>query len=146
MKTSKDQYDKMVKEASPHSPYAKHWLLSFLVGGFICALGEGISQTCKAAHMPGDQVKIVVPCALIVLTAILTAFGVFDKIGKHAGAGTGVPITGFANAIVAPAMEYHSEGWILGVGANMFKLAGPVLAYGTAVCTLYGVIYYCFVK
>jgi len=87
-----------------------------------------------------------VPCVLIVLTAIFTALGLFCKLAKHAGAGTGVPITGFANSIVSAAMEHHPEGMVLGVGANMFKLAGPVLVYGTAVCTLYGVIYFFFNK
>ena len=139
-----EQYSELVKEASPHSPHVKHFVLSFLVGGAICALGEVIAQVCKAKSVSEDHTKIIVPCALILLTAIFTAFGVFDKLGRHAGAGTGVPITGFANAIVAPAMEYHAEGFILGVGANMFKLAGPVLAYGTAVCSAYGVIYYFF--
>ena len=141
-----EQYSQLVKQATPKSPHLKHWSLSFLVGGLICALGEGIFLICKAMEVPEEHAKIIVPCALILLTAILTAIGVFDKIGKHAGAGTGVPITGFANAIVSPAMEHHKEGLILGVGANMFRLAGPVLAYGTAVCSIYGVIYYFFLR
>ena len=141
-----EQYDKMVKQATPGSPHAKHFVLSFLVGGAICALGEGLAQVCKAMEVSEEHTKIIVPCALILVTAILTAFGVFDKIGKHAGAGTGVPITGFANAIVAPAMEHHKEGYVLGVGANMFRLAGPVLAYGTAVCSVYGLVYYFFLR
>jgi len=141
-----EQYSELVKQATPHSPHMKHFALAFLVGGFICALGEGIAQVCKAMEVSDAHTKVIVPCALILLTAVLTALGVFDKIGKQAGAGTGVPITGFANAIVAPAMEHHSEGFVLGVGANMFRLAGPVLAYGTAVCSLYGVIYYCFLS
>jgi len=141
-----EQYSQMVKEASPRSPHFKHLSLAFLVGGFICALGEGIAQLCKAMHVSEDHTKVIVPCALVLLAAVLTAFGVFDKIGRHAGAGTGVPITGFANAIVAPAMEHHKEGLVLGVGANMFRLAGPVLAYGTAICSLYGVIYYFFLR
>ena len=139
-----EQYSKLVKEATPHSPHIRHFALAFLVGGAICALGEGIAQLCKAMQVSEDHTKVIVPGALILLTAILTAVGVFDKLGKQAGAGAGVPITGFANAIVAPAMEHHGEGFILGVGANMFRLAGPVLAYGTAVCSIYGVIYYCF--
>jgi len=141
-----EQYNELVKQASPKSPHVKHFTLAFLVGGFICALGEGIAQICKAMEVPQEHIKIIVPCALVLLAAILTAAGVFDKIGRHAGAGTGVPITGFANAIVSPAMEHHKEGLVLGVGANMFRLAGPVLAYGTAVCSLYGVIYYFFLR
>ena len=142
----KEQYDQMVKEASPNSPHLSHWIWSFLVGGAICALGEGIAQICKAAEVSQEHTKVIVPCALIVLTALLTVAGLFSRIGKVAGAGSSVPITGFANSIVAPAMEHQPEGLILGVGANMFKLAGPVLAYGTAVCTLYGVIYFFFNK
>jgi len=141
-----DQYSQMVKEASPNSPHAKHLTLSFLVGGLICMLGEGIAQVCKHFGVSQEHIRYIVPCALVLLAAILTAVGVFDKIGRHAGAGTGVPITGFANAIVSPAMEHHKEGMILGVGANMFRLAGPVLAFGTAVCSLYGVIYYFFLR
>ena len=142
----KEQYDQMVKEASPNSPHLSHWIWSFLVGGAICALGEGIAQVCKAMEVSQEHTKIIVPCALIVLTAIFTALGLFCKLAKHAGAGTGVPITGFANSIVSAAMEHHPEGLVLGVGANMFRLAGPVLVYGTAVCTLYGIIYFFFMK
>lgn len=141
-----ERYEKMVKRATPKSPHLRHWVLSFLVGGAICALGEVIAQICKARQVTQDDIKVIVPCSLIVLTAILTALGVFDKIGKHAGAGSSVPITGFANSVVAPAMEHQKEGLVLGVGANMFKLAGPVLAYGTAVCTLYGVVHYFFLR
>ena len=144
MKTTNSQYEKMVHKASPNSPHAKNFALAFVVGGAICALGQGFYLWFEKLGFAEEQVKIMVPCALIFLTALATAFGVFDKLGKHAGAGTGVPITGFANAIVAPAMEYHCEGLILGVGANLFKLAGPVLAYGSAVATIYGVIYYFF--
>ena len=84
------------------------------------------------------------PCTIIVIAAILTGLGIFDKIARHAGAGTIVPITGFANSIVAPAMEFQSEGRILGTGANMFKIAGPVIVYGSAAAVIYGIIYYIF--
>ena len=141
-----DQYKQLVKEASPKTQHTKRLAMSFLAGGIICVLGEGIAQICKAAGVSREHTSIIVVCALILIAAVLTAVGVFDKIGKHAGAGTGVPITGFANAIVAPAMEHHKEGFVLGVGANMFRLAGPVLAYGTAVCSLYGLIYFLFLR
>jgi len=144
MKTDNQQYEKMVHKASPNSPHAKNFVLAFVVGGAICALGQGLHLLYMKLGFEEEQVKIMVPCSLIFLTAVATAFGVFDKLGKHAGAGTGVPITGFANAIVAPAMETRCEGLVLGVGANLFKLAGPVLAYGSAVSTIYGVIYYFF--
>ncbi|MCL2495223.1 MAG: SpoVA/SpoVAEb family sporulation membrane protein [Oscillospiraceae bacterium] len=144
MKTDKNQYETMVHKASPDSPHAKNFLLAFLVGGAICAFGQGLYLAYEKLGFAEEQVKIMVPCTLIFLTALATAFGVFDKLGKHAGAGTGVPITGFANAIAAPAMETRCEGLILGVGANLFKLAGPVLAYGSAVSTIYGLIYFFF--
>jgi len=146
MKTTNSQYETMVHKASPDSPHAKNFLLAFVVGGAICALGQGFKLGFAALGFDEEQVKIMVPCALIFLTALFTAFGVYDKLGKHAGAGTGVPITGFANAIVAPAMESRCEGLVLGVGANLFKLAGPVLAYGSAVATIYGVFHYFFGK
>ena len=146
MKTTKEQYKAMVEEKSPPSPHWKHWLLAFLVGGAICAFGEGLRQLFMYLKLTEDQVRLLVPCTLIVLTAILTAIGVFDRLARHAGAGTGVPITGFANSIAAEAMEHRSEGFIMGVGANLFKLAGPVLVYGSAVCILYGLIYYLFFR
>lgn len=144
MKTSGEQYSEMVRQASPRSPHIKHFLLSFLVGGAICTLGEGLSMLYAALDFSADEVKIMVPCSLILLSAVTTALGIFDKLAKHAGAGTGVPITGFANSIVSSAMEHHCEGLVLGVGANLFRLAGPVLAYGSAVSMLFGVIYYFF--
>ena len=141
-----DQYKQLVKDASPKSPHVKHFMFSFLIGGFICALGEGITQACLAFDISQEHTKVIMLCTLILITTVLTAVGVFDKIGRVAGAGASVPITGFANAIVAPAMEHQKEGFVLGVGANMFKLAGPVLAFGTAVCSIYGIIYYFFLK
>jgi len=141
-----NQYKQLVKDSSPKSPHLKHFVFCFLIGGFICALGEGIAQICAAFDISQETTSAIVVCALILLTTILTAAGVFDKIGRVAGAGTSVPITGFANAIVAPAMEHHKEGLVLGVGANMFRLAGPVLAFGTAVCSVYGIIYYFFLR
>ncbi|MDR2753955.1 MAG: SpoVA/SpoVAEb family sporulation membrane protein [Oscillospiraceae bacterium] len=146
MKTSKEQYEKMVRQASPGSPHVKHFTLAFLVGGAICALGQGVALASKRFGASEEQIKIIVPCSLVLLASIFTALGLFDKLGKHAGAGTGVPITGFANSIVSAAMEHHTEGLVLGTGANVFRMAGPVLAYGTAVCTVYGLIYYFFLK
>ncbi len=91
-----------------------------------------------------DEAKLAVCTTLIVITAILTGTGIFDKIAKHAGAGTAVPITGFANSVVSPAVEFKAEGFILGVGANMFKIAGPVIVYGTVTSVIYGIIYWIF--
>ena len=144
MKTTNTQYEKMVHRASPPGAHAKNFTLAFLAGGAICALGQGLQLGFAKLGFGEEQVKIMVPCTLIFLTAVFTALGVYDKLGKHAGAGAGVPITGFANAIVAPAMETRCEGLVLGVGANLFKLAGPVLAYGSAVSTVYGLLYFLF--
>ena len=91
-----------------------------------------------------DEAKLAVCATLIIITAILTGTGIFDKIAKHAGAGTAVPITGFANSVVSPAVEFKAEGFVLGVGANMFKIAGPVIVYGTVASVIYGVIYFIF--
>ncbi|MDR2526050.1 MAG: SpoVA/SpoVAEb family sporulation membrane protein [Oscillospiraceae bacterium] len=146
MKTTKTQYKGMVRKASPHSPRLQHWLASFTVGGAICAFAEGLRQVLLHFGRGQEEIRIIVPVTLIVLTAICTALGIFDKLAAKAGAGTGVPITGFANAVVSSAMEHRSEGFILGVGANLFRLAGPVLVYGSAVSTLYGIIYYFFLR
>ena len=140
------EYGKMAKKASPPSNKIKNGLLAFTIGGLICTLGEGIGIVLERIGTDADDIKTIIPVTLIVLTAILTALGVFDKIAYYAGAGTVVPITGFANSIVSPAMEHQSEGRILGTGANMFKIAGPVLAYGSAAAVIYGVVYYIFLK
>ncbi len=136
------EYNEMAKKASPPSPKFKNFFFAFLIGGFICAFGEGLFKIYEAVGLGKDAVDALVPITLIVLTAVLTALGAFDKIGRYAGAGTFVPITGFANSIVSPAMEFQSEGRILGTGANMFKIAGPVIVYGSAVAVIYGLIYY----
>ena len=125
MSLSGKEYEKMTKRASP-SPKLMNLLKAFLIGGLICAIGEGFSMLYESLGADEKTVSSLVPCTLVVIAAVLTALGVFDKIARHAGAGTLVPITGFANAVVSPAMEFQSEGRILGTGANMFKVAGPV--------------------
>jgi stage V sporulation protein AC len=146
MRTTAETYDALRKEAMPKSDHAKTLLVAFLVGGAICALGQVLLILYKSLGAEERTAGTLMSCSLIVLTAVLTASGVFDRISRHGAAGTGVPISGFANAIVSPAMEHRTEGRILGVGANLFKLAGPVLAYGSTVCALYGVVYYLFLK
>ncbi|MBQ2841701.1 MAG: stage V sporulation protein AC [Clostridia bacterium] len=136
------EYSKMAKKASPPSNLFKNSCFAFLIGGFICAFGEGLGMIYEKIGLDADEVKLMIPVTLIVITAILTALGVFDNIAYYAGAGTIVPITGFANSIVSPAMEFQSEGRILGTGANMFKIAGPVIVYGTLAAVIYGVVYY----
>jgi len=142
MSITDKEYDKMAKKASPPSPKALNMIKAFLVGGLICALGEGLYKLYERLGISEDGVRALVPVTIIVLTAILTAFGVFDKIAKHSGAGTIVPITGFANAVIAPAMEFRSEGRILGTGAEMFKIAGPVIVYGSSTAVVYGLVYW----
>ncbi len=142
MNVTGGEYDKMTKKASPPSKKLKNGTFAFLIGGLICTIGEAFSMLYEYLGLNKDDVKFLVPATLIVAASILTAAGVFDNIAYYAGAGTIVPITGFANSIVSPAMEYRSEGRILGTGANMFKIAGPVLVYGTLAAVIYGVVYY----
>ncbi len=144
MSVSKDEYGKMADRASPPSPVLKNCCFAFLIGGFICLLGEIIFDLCKMKGVEESTCRAIVSMSLVLLTAILTGVGVFDKIAKFAGAGTMVPITGFANSIVSPAMEFKSEGEILGTAANMFKIAGPVIVYGCSSAVLYGLIIYIF--
>lgn len=144
MSTTDREYDKMAKKASPDSPKLMNGLKAFLIGGAICAFGELLNFLFKKMGLNEDEVKALTPATLIVITAILTGIGIFDKIAKHAGAGTIVPITGFANSVVSPSLEFKAEGYILGVGANLFKIAGPVIAYGIFASVIYGVICYIF--
>lgn len=144
MSTTDKEYDKMAKKASPNSPKFMNGLKAFLIGGAICAFGELLNFLFKKMGLNEEEVKALTPATLIVITAILTGIGVFDKIAKHAGAGTIVPITGFANSVVSPALEFKAEGYVMGVGANLFKIAGPVIAYGIFASVIYGVICYIF--
>ena len=136
------EYEIMTKKASPPSPKIKNSIMAFISGGAICTLGEALRTLYNYFGIKEDTVKILIPVTLIVIAAILTGIGVFDKIAKHAGAGTLVPITGFSNAVVSCGLEYKTEGYIMGVGANMFRIAGPVIVYGTAASVVYGVIYW----
>lgn len=135
------QYDRMVKEASPPSAWAKNCAMAFLFGGGICTLGQGFFTLYTALFdLAEKEARGAVSVTLIFITAVLTALKVFDNIAKIAGAGTIVPITGFANAMVSPAMEFKSEGMVLGLGAKMFAIAGPVLVYGITASVIYGVV------
>lgn len=140
------EYGKMAKKASPPSNKIKNGAFAFVIGGLVCAFGEGLGMIYQKIGIGADDIKALIPSTLIVIAAVLTALGVFDKIAYYAGAGTIVPITGFANSIVSPAMEFQSEGKILGTAANMFRIAGPVLVYGAAASVIYGIIYYLFLK
>lgn len=144
MSISKDDYSKMADKASPNSPKVLNCIKAFLIGGFICALGQLVMELLKNAGLNEKEVQAGTSAALIILTAILTGIGVFDKIARHAGAGTIVPITGFANSVVSPALEFQHEGLILGTAAQMFSIAGPVIVYGVGSSFLYGLIIYIF--
>lgn len=135
-------YGKMVQKASPPSPLVKDCLLAFLFGGTICTFSQLLANLYMNFGLSEKDARTVVSVTLIFLSASLTAAGKYDDIAKHAGAGMLVPITGFANSVTSPAMEFKSEGWVLGIGANMFKIAGPVIAYGTVASVVYGIIYW----
>ena len=142
MKMSKKEYQKMAEREAEKSPLLKDLLKAFLIGGGICALGEGLLEIYKELGSNFEQAAAYTSVTLIGLSALLTGLGLYDKIAKHAGAGTLVPITGFANSIVASALEFKSEGFILGMCAKMFAIAGPVIVYGTLASFVYGIIYY----
>ncbi len=142
MDTTKKQYDQMVKQAVPKSPKLKNCLWAFGVGGALCALGEVAYQLIAMTGMEQKTARMLASAALILLSATLTVLRIFDSLAKHAGAGTLVPITGFANAVVSPAIEFKTEGFILGTAAKMFTIAGPVIVYGTVASVVYGVVYW----
>jgi len=142
MKLSKKEYSDIVKKASPPSPILKNCIMAFIVGGVICVFGELLMKLYAYLELGQQQVKMLVPVTLIFITALLTSLQIFDDIGKKAGAGTLVPITGFANAVASAAIEFKAEGFILGVGAKMFTIAGPVIVYGTVASVVYGIIYW----
>ena len=138
------EYQEYVNQKSPNSPIFKNCFNSFWVGGLICAIGQIIMEICKYRGLDTEMSATIVSISLIFLSAFLTALNVFNKIGKFAGAGSLVPITGFANSIVSPSMEYKSEGYVMGVGAKMFTVAGPVLVYGISTSILVGICYLIF--
>lgn len=140
MNMSNDEYARLVSSHMKKSPVFKDAARAFLVGGFVCLLGQGLADLYKALGAPAESAKLWSNISLISLAVLLTALGLYDNIAKFAGAGVVVPITGFANSIVSPAMEFKSEGLVLGLGAKMFIVAGPVLAYGISASVIYGLI------
>ena len=137
------EYDQMSKKASPNS---KSWInipMAFLVGGLICTLGEVILNIFTHFGAEKEAAGAWASIILVFLSALFTGLGIYEKLARHAGAGTLVPITGFANAVVSSAIESKSEGYILGVGAKIFTIAGPVILYGTTASVIYGLVYYC---
>ena len=136
------EYGRLVKSMAPKSPIVKDCLFAFLIGGLICTLGQAILNGYSALGLSKEDAGTATSCTLVALSALLTGLSLYDNIAKHAGAGTLVPITGFANAISSAAIEFKTEGFILGVGAKMFTIAGPVIVYGVSASVVYGLIYW----
>jgi stage V sporulation protein AC len=138
------EYDQMVKKASPNTKSYKTIPYAFLIGGLICVIGQLLLELFLYLDLSKSIATTFVSISLIFLSALLTGLNVYDNIARYGGAGTLVPITGFANAVVSPALEFKSEGYVLGLGAKMFVIAGPVIVYGTLASVLYGIIVYIF--
>lgn len=145
MKLNPKQYDQMVKKASPPSPVLKDCLWAFFVGGGICLMGEAL---CNFYLMWYDKelAGTLTSITLVFLSAVTTMQGWYQKLAAHAGAGTLVPITGFANSVVSPAIEFKAEGWVTGVGSKIFNIAGPVIAFGTLASWVWGLLYWAMGK
>ena len=144
-KQGQQQYSEMVKKASPNSPIFMDCIRAFVSGGIICTIGQLLLNLYTAMDISEKNAALWVSITLIGFSALLTALGIYEKLGKFCGAGTIVPITGFANSVVSPAIEFKKEGMVFGMAAKMFIVAGPVIVYGTLTSMLVGLIYY-FVK
>jgi len=138
------EYDEMISKNAKKSPMLKNIFFAFTIGGLICVLGQFILNTLINIGVNEESAASYTSISLILISSILTALTLYSRLGKIAGAGSTIPITGFANSIVSPAIEFKSEGFILGLGANMFKVAGPVLVYGITSSVILGLIYYLF--
>lgn len=140
MKMTNDEYKKYAGRRAPRSPFWPDVFRAFLVGGLICCLGQFLDETYIAAGLSKDSAASLTSMSLIFLSALLTGIGVYDDIARFAGAGTLVPITGFANSVVSPALEFKTEGFVLGTAAKMFVIAGPVIVFGVSASILYGLM------
>lgn len=137
---SPKEYQNYVKEKSPKSPIVKDTVLAFLIGGAICVLGQAIQNGWMSAGLGKEDAGTATAISLVFLSALLTGLNLYNKIARFGGAGTLVPITGFANSVVSPAIDFKSEGFITGMAAKMFQIAGPVIVFGTLASVIYGVI------
>ena len=144
MDMSPQEYQAYIKQKSPRSPIVKDTALAFLIGGAICVLGQLILDGYRSLGLDKTDAGTATSVTLIFLAALTTGLNLYNSLARFAGAGTLVPITGFANSIVSPAMEFKSEGYIMGIGAKMFSIAGPVLVYGTCASIIYGLILFLF--
>ncbi len=142
MNISNREYGELAKRMSPPSAMYKTLPLAFAIGGGICVLGEALLNLYGMLGLSQDDAGALTSMSLIFLSALFTGLKLYDRIAQHAGAGTLVPITGFANSVVSPALDFKSEGYVLGLGAKMFVIAGPVIVYGISASIIYGVIYY----
>ena len=136
------EYGKLVKQRMPKSPIVKDCVWAFVVGGLICTVGQAFMNLYASLGLDETKASTAASMSLVALSALLTGLSLYDNLAKYAGAGTLVPITGFANAVAAPAIEFKTEGFILGVGAKMFTIAGPVIVYGVVASVVYGIIYW----
>ena len=144
MNISNQEYGELAKRRSPASAMYKTIPMAFVIGGAICCIGEGLLNMYTAFGLSEEQAGMWTSMTLIFLSALLTGLKLYDRIAQHAGAGTLVPITGFANSVVSPALDFKSEGYVLGLGAKMFIISGPVIVYGISASVIYGLIYYIF--
>lgn len=142
MNISNQEYSELAKRISPPSAMYKTIPMAFVIGGGICVIGEMFMNLYQYMGVGTDQAGMWTSMTLIFLSALLTGLKLYDRIAQHAGAGTLVPITGFANSVVSPALDFKSEGFVLGLGAKMFVIAGPVIVYGISASIIYGIIYY----
>ena len=146
MDMTNKEYGEYVNGKSKPSPILKNLIWAFVIGGLICTVGQGLLNLYKKAGLTAEDTGSAVSMTLIFAAALLTGLGLFDKLAKRAGAGTLVPITGFANAMVSPALEFKSEGFITGTGAKLFTVAGPVLVFGISASILYGILLVLFFR
>lgn len=142
MNISNEEYGELAKKRSPASKMYKTLPMAFVVGGLICTLGEALLNLYEMAGINKNDAGALTSMTLVFLSILFTGLEWYDRIAQHAGAGTLVPITGFANAVASPALDFKSEGYVLGLGAKMFVIAGPVIVYGISASVIYGIIYY----
>lgn len=140
MELSPKEYQEYVKQKSPKSPLGKDLLLAFVIGGLICVVGQAVQDGWSALGLDKEDAGSATACTMVFLSALLTGLNLYNKIARFGGAGTLVPITGFANAVVSPAIDFKSEGFVTGMAAKMFVIAGPVIVFGTLASVVYGVI------
>ena len=140
MDMSPKEYQQYVQQKAPKSPVVKDTVLAFIIGGLICVLGQAIQNGWSAAGLGQEDAGTATSCTLVLLSALLTGLNLYNKLARFGGAGTLVPITGFANAVVSPAIDFKSEGFVTGMAAKMFLVAGPVIVYGVSASVIYGII------